>query len=61
MIEHGLAKKKAISITIDGDVLRSLDDALRAAQSKELARGRLASNRSRLIERIVRDWTDGQG
>ncbi|MDG6919960.1 MAG: hypothetical protein JRN59_00335 [Nitrososphaerota archaeon] len=56
-----MAKKKAISITIDGDVLRSLDDALRAAQSKELARGRLASNRSRLIERIVRDWTDGQG
>ena len=56
-----MAKKVAISVTIDGDVLRSLDNALRQVQSKELARGRLSSNRSSMIEKIVRDWADGQG
>ena len=52
--------KVAISITIDGDVLRTLDNSLRAAQSKELAKGRFTSNRSSLIEKILRDWVDGQ-
>ncbi len=61
MFEHEMAKKVAISVTIDGDVLRSLDNALRQVQSKELARGRLSSNRSSMIEKIVRDWADGQG
>lgn len=56
-----MAKKVAISITMDGDVLRSLDSALRGVQAKELGRGMLTSNRSRLIEQIVRDWTAGQG
>ena len=58
MIENELAKKVPISITVDGDVLRRLDNALRVIQSKELARGRLRSNRSALIEGIVRDWAD---
>jgi len=53
-----MAKKKAISITIDGDVLRTLDNSLREIQSKELAKGRLRSNRSTLIEKILIDWTD---
>lgn len=52
-----MAKKVAISITMDGDVLRTLDRALRERQSKELARGKLRSNRSALIEDIVRSWT----
>jgi len=52
-----MAKKKAISITIDGDVLRTLDNSLREIQSKELAKGRLRSNRSTLIEGILIDWT----
>ena len=56
-----MAKKVAISITIDGDVLRSLDGALRGIQSKELAKGRLRSNRSTLIEGIVRNWADSLG
>ena len=51
-----MAKKVAISITMDGDVLRSLDNALRETQGKELARGRIRSNRSSLIEQIVNEW-----
>jgi len=54
-----MAKKVAISITIDGDVLRTLDNRLRAVQEKELGRGRLKSNRSNLIEQVLRDWADG--
>jgi len=53
-----MAKKKAISITIDGDLLRGFDNRLRDIQSKELAKGRLKSNRSTLIEEILRSWTD---
>ena len=60
MVEHGLAKKKAISITVDGDVLRSVDNALRAVQTKEIAKGRLSSNRSSLIENILREWVDAK-
>lgn len=56
MVEHRLAKKKAISITIDGDVLRTLDNTLREIQSKEIAKGGLRSNRSTLIQEIVQDW-----
>ncbi|MDG7007169.1 MAG: hypothetical protein JRN06_02860 [Nitrososphaerota archaeon] len=55
-----MAKKVAISITVDGDVLRSVDNALRAVQTKEIARGRLSSNRSSLIENILREWVDGR-
>jgi hypothetical protein len=51
-----MAKKVAISITMDGDVLRVLDNGLRERQSKELARGRVRSNRSSLVEEIVRNW-----
>jgi metal-responsive CopG/Arc/MetJ family transcriptional regulator len=61
MVEHNLAKKVAISVTIDGDVLRTLDNALRTAQSKELARGKLRSNRSNMVEQILREWADGTG
>jgi metal-responsive CopG/Arc/MetJ family transcriptional regulator len=53
-----MAKKKAISITIDGDLLRGLDNRLRDIQSKELAKGRLRSNRSTLFEEILRSWVD---
>jgi len=42
-----------------GDVLRSVDNRLRAVQAKELGRGRLRSNRSNLIEQVLRDWADG--
>ena len=58
MVENEMAKKVPISITVDGDVLRSVDSALRSAQSKEIAHGRLTSNRSSLIEGILRDWVD---
>ena len=58
MVEHKMAKKVAISITIDGDLLRGLDNRLRDLQSKELARGRLRSNRSSLFEEILRSWID---
>jgi metal-responsive CopG/Arc/MetJ family transcriptional regulator len=51
-----MAKKVAISITMDRDVLRTLDNTLRAKQSKELEKGRVKSNRSTLIEEAVRDW-----
>ena len=61
MFEHNMAKKVAVSVTIDGDVLRTLDNALRSAQSKELARGRLTSNRSSLVERILREGVDVNG
>lgn len=58
MFTNELAKKVPISITIDGDILRTLDGALREIQSRELGKGRLSSNRSTLIERIVRDWVE---
>ena len=58
MVEHKLAKKVAISVTIDGDLLRGLDNRLREIQSRELAGGRLRSNRSTLFEEILRDWAD---
>lgn len=53
-----MAKKVAISITVDGDLLRSVDGALRSIQAKELSGGRLVSNRSSLIEGILRSWVD---
>jgi len=56
-----MAKKVAISITIDRDVLRTLDNTLREIQTKEIQKGRLRSNRSTLMEEIVRGWTDRKG
>ena len=50
-----VAKKTAISITIDSDILRALDDLLRSIQEKELKGRKRPSNRSRLIERIIAD------
>ena len=61
MIEHKMAKKTAISVTVDRDVLRDLDNILRGMQSKEIERGRLRSNRSSLVEEIIRGWVAGQG
>ena len=61
MIEHKMAKKTAISVTVDRDVLRDLDNILRRMQSKEIERGRLRSNRSSLVEEIIRGWVAGQG
>ena len=61
MSDRGMAKKVAVSITIDGDGLRDLDNSLREAQSKELARGRVRSNRSSLVEGLVREWVDARG
>jgi len=55
-----MAKKVAFSVTVDGEVLRSLDNALRTLQTKELARGRLASNRSSLVEHILREWVESK-
>ncbi|MDG6917269.1 MAG: hypothetical protein JRM85_06740 [Nitrososphaerota archaeon] len=56
-----MAKKTAISVTVDRDVLRDLDNILRGMQSKEIERGRLRSNRSSLVEEIIRGWIAGQG
>jgi metal-responsive CopG/Arc/MetJ family transcriptional regulator len=50
-----MAKKIAISITIDGDVLRELDSYLRQIQSAEIRSRRSLSTRSSLIEQFVRD------
>ena len=50
-----MAKKVAISITIDGDVLRELDSYLRHIQSAEIRSRRSLSTRSNLIEQLVRD------
>ena len=58
MVQGRMAKKVAISITVDGDLLRSVDGALRSIQAKELSGGRLVSNRSSLIEGILRSWVD---
>ena len=55
-----MAKKVAISITVDGDVLRSVDNALRTVQSSVISKGRLSSNRSSLIDGLLRNWVDGQ-
>ncbi|MDG6988537.1 MAG: hypothetical protein JRN21_04340 [Nitrososphaerota archaeon] len=55
-----MAKKVAISITVDRDVLRDFDNALRSVQSREIEKGRLSSNRSSLIEKVLKDWVDGQ-
>jgi len=60
MFENKMAKKLAFAITVEGDVLRSLDNLLRTVQAKELARGRLTSNRSSLVEQILREWVDGR-
>jgi len=60
MIKNRMAKKVAFSVTVDGDVLRSLDNVLRTVQTKELARGKLTSNRSSLVEQIIREWVDGK-
>jgi len=51
-----MAKKVAISITIDGELLRDLDEMLRKAQEQELRTKKSLSNRSSLIERIVADY-----
>ncbi|MCL5672353.1 MAG: hypothetical protein JRN13_03765 [Nitrososphaerota archaeon] len=56
-----MAKKTAISVTVDRDVLRDLDNALRGMQSREIERGRLKSNRSSLVEEILRDWVANRG
>ena len=51
-----VAKKTAISITIDGEILRSLDEILREMQQGELRSRKPLSNRSSLIERIVAEY-----
>jgi metal-responsive CopG/Arc/MetJ family transcriptional regulator len=56
-----VAKKTAISITIDGDLLRALDAMLREVQEKELRGRKKLSNRSALIERIVADYVSRRG
>jgi len=50
-----MAKKVAISVTIDRDVLRDVDNLLRNVQEKELRSRRSLSNRSSLIERLLAD------
>jgi metal-responsive CopG/Arc/MetJ family transcriptional regulator len=50
-----VAKKVAVSITVDGDVLRELDAYLREVQVAEIRAKRQLSTRSSLIEQIVRD------
>ncbi|HZW85807.1 MAG TPA: hypothetical protein VFE91_07910 [Nitrososphaerales archaeon] len=49
-----MAKKVAISITLDGDVLKELDSALREVQEKELKDRKPLSNRSGFIEKLIR-------
>jgi metal-responsive CopG/Arc/MetJ family transcriptional regulator len=55
-----VAKKVAISITLDGDLLRDLDALLRETQARELRTRRRLSTRSSLIERIVREKVQGR-
>ncbi len=56
-----VAKKVAISVTIDKEILRDLDEVLRQVQERELRSRRHLSNRSSLIERIVADYVRGKG
>jgi len=56
-----VAKKVAISVTIDGDLLRALDELLRELQEKELRGRKHLSNRSSLIEQIVADYLGRKG
>ncbi len=56
-----VAKKIAISVTIDGEILRALDELLRQMQERELRTRKPLSNRSSLIERIVADYIRGKG
>lgn len=55
-----MAKKVPISITIDGDVLRDVDNLLRNVQEKELKSRRALSTRSSLIERMLADSVRGK-
>ena len=55
-----MGKKVAISITIDGDLLRELDSILRGIQEKELKAKKELSTRSSLIELFVRDRIAGK-
>jgi metal-responsive CopG/Arc/MetJ family transcriptional regulator len=56
-----MAKKVAISVTIDGDVLRALDAVLREIQLKEIRAKRAPSNRSSLIEQLIREGIARKG
>jgi len=56
-----MAKKVPISVTIDGDVLRGVDNLLRNVQEKELRSRRSLSTRSSLIERFLREGMDREG
>jgi metal-responsive CopG/Arc/MetJ family transcriptional regulator len=56
-----MAKKVPISVTIDGDVLRGVDNLLRNVQEKELKSRRSLSTRSSLIERFLREGIDREG
>ena len=56
----GMAKKVAISITIDGDILRQLDAYVRQVQERELRSRRSLSTRSSVIERIIREGLGGE-
>ena len=56
-----MAKKIPISVTIDGDVLRGVDNLLRNVQEKELRSRRSLSTRSSLIERFLREGMDREG
>ena len=49
-----MAKKVAISITLDGEILKDLDEELRRVQAEEIRQRRGLSTRSSLIERYVR-------
>ena len=55
-----MAKKIAISVTIDGDVLRDVDNLLRDIQAKELRSRRSLSTRSSLIEHILAEGVQGK-
>ena len=53
-----MAKKVPISVTIDGDVLRDVDNILRSFQEKELKSRRSLSTRSSLVERFLKEGID---
>lgn len=48
-----LAKKVAISITVDGELLHELDDYVREIQADEIRKKRELSTRSSVIERFI--------
>lgn len=49
-------KKVKVAITLDSQTLNRVDGLVRKRQTLELGRGQLISNRSNVIEEMVKDY-----